>query len=154
MSTGGFASTGPSVVPLVMVLISLVPGTVIFFLREDQVRSRSALNLAAAVAKLGLVAALVPVVVAGARPEWRTPLFPGTDLVLRAEPLSLLFAGLSAVLWLLTTVYAIGYLEQYSHRSRFFGFFSLCVAATVGISFNERPDFGLELRPGRFALAS
>ncbi|MFE7631786.1 complex I subunit 5 family protein [Kocuria sp. NPDC057446] len=136
MTAGGFTFTGPSVVPLVMVLVSLVPGAVIFFLREDQVRARSTLNIAAAVAKLALVAALVPVVVAGARPEWRTPLFPGIDLVLRAEPLSLLFAGLSAVLWLLTTVYAIGYLERYSHRSRFFGFFSLCVAATVGISFS------------------
>lgn len=135
MTSDDFSLTGTSVVPLAMVLISLIPGTVIFFLREEQVRWRSTLNIAAAVTKLGLVAVLVPVVVAGARPEWRTPLFPGIDLVLRAEPLSLLFAGLSAILWLLTTVYAIGYLEHYSHRSRFFGFFSLCVAATVGISF-------------------
>ena len=135
MSAVDLSLAGPSAVPLVMVLVSLVPGTLIFFLGEDQVRLRSALNLGAAVAKLGLVAVLVPAVVDGARPEWRAPLYPGADLVLRAEPLSLLFAGLSAVLWLLTTVYAIGYLERYSHRSRFFGFFSLCVAATVGISF-------------------
>jgi multicomponent Na+:H+ antiporter subunit D len=38
------------------------------------------------------------------------------------------------VLWLLTTVYAIGYLEGSPHRSRFFGFFSLCVTATMGIA--------------------
>ena len=46
----------------------------------------------------------------------------------------MLFATLSGVLWLVTTVYAIGYLEDSPHRSRFFGFFSLCVTATVGIA--------------------
>ena len=40
-----------------------------------------------------------------------------------------------AVLWLVTTVYAIGYLEDMRpNRSRFFGFFSLCVSATTGIA--------------------
>jgi multicomponent Na+:H+ antiporter subunit D len=41
---------------------------------------------------------------------------------------------LSATLWLLTTIYAVGYLEKEPFRSRFFGFFSLCVGATVGIA--------------------
>jgi multicomponent Na+:H+ antiporter subunit D len=48
--------------------------------------------------------------------------------------LSVLFVSLSTVLWLVTTVYAIGYLEHSPNRSRFFGFFSLCVSATVGIA--------------------
>jgi multicomponent Na+:H+ antiporter subunit D len=55
-------------------------------------------------------------------------------LVLSADALSVLFVTLSTVLWLVTTVYAIGYLEHSPHRSRFFGFFSLCVSATVGIA--------------------
>jgi multicomponent Na+:H+ antiporter subunit D len=59
---------------------------------------------------------------------------PGLDLVLKADALALLFVTLSAVLWLFTTLYAIGYLEGAPHRSRFFGFFSLCVTATVGIA--------------------
>jgi multicomponent K+:H+ antiporter subunit A len=46
----------------------------------------------------------------------------------------LLFVSLSALLWLLTTIYAIAYLEGSPNRSRFFGFFSLCVSATVGIA--------------------
>ncbi|MBU2477719.1 MAG: monovalent cation/H+ antiporter subunit D family protein, partial [Gammaproteobacteria bacterium] len=56
------------------------------------------------------------------------------DLVLHADKLSLLFVSLSSVLWLVTTIYAIGYLETSPHRSRFFGFFSLCVSATVGLA--------------------
>ena len=54
--------------------------------------------------------------------------------MLHADTLSVLFVALSTVLWLVTTVYAIGYLEHSPHRSRFFGFFSLCVSATVGLA--------------------
>ncbi|MBC7173380.1 MAG: monovalent cation/H+ antiporter subunit D family protein, partial [Polyangiaceae bacterium] len=53
---------------------------------------------------------------------------------LRADSLSLLFVTLSAVLWLVTTVYAVGYLEGSPHRSRFFGFFSISVTSTMGVA--------------------
>lgn len=123
-------------IPLVMLLLSVTAAMVIFPLREGQVRLRSSVNLVAASLKVLLVVLLVPVVTdQEVRPEFSMPFLPGTDLVLRVDPLALLFAGLSAVLWLVTTVYAIGYLEGGRHRSRFFGFFSLCVTASVGISF-------------------
>ncbi|AVZ38499.1 MULTISPECIES: complex I subunit 5 family protein [unclassified Dietzia] len=125
-----------SLLVLAPLAISLLTAVAVFLIPEGGVRSRSTVNLGAAVAKLGLIALMVPVVVGGARPEWRTALLPGIDFVLRIEPLSLLFAGLSSLLWLLTTVYAIGYLEDRPHRSRFFGFFALCVTATVGIAFS------------------
>jgi multicomponent Na+:H+ antiporter subunit D len=66
--------------------------------------------------------------------EARLALLPGLDLVLRSGPLAMLFVTLSSGLWLVTTVYAIGYLEESPHRSRFFGFFSLCVTATTGVA--------------------
>ncbi|GGH45720.1 complex I subunit 5 family protein [Microbacterium album] len=124
-------------VPLIMVLLSLLAAVVIFALRDDQVRPRTAVNLVAAVAKIGLIVVLIPPVVeGGARPEFVMPFLPGIDFVLRVDPLALFFGGLSALLWLLTTIYAIGYLRGKPHLSRFFGFFSLCVMATVGISFS------------------
>ncbi|WP_254166065.1 complex I subunit 5 family protein [Rothia santali] len=123
-------------VPPLVLLLSLGAALAIFPLREDRVRTRTAVNLGAAVLKVLLVAALVPVVIdASLRPEFSVPFLPGIDLVLRVDPLSVYFAGLSALLWLCTTIYAIGYLEGSPQRSRFFGFFSLCVTATVGISF-------------------
>ncbi|PZR54207.1 monovalent cation/H+ antiporter subunit D family protein [Xylanimonas oleitrophica] len=128
------AQVHESVLPVVMLLTSLVPGLVIFFLREDQVRLRTTLNMAGAVAKVALVAVLVPLVVAGQVQRAAFPWLPGVELVLTADTFSLFFAALSSLLWLVTTVYAIGYLEGAPHRSRFFGFFSLCVTATVGIA--------------------
>ena len=125
-----------SVLAVAPLVLSVIVAVVVFLLPEPRARLRASVNLTGAGLKLALVVALVPAVVAGARPEWRGALLPGLALVLRAEPLSLLFAVLSALLWLLTTIYALGYLKGSPHQSRFFGFFSLCVTATVGISFS------------------
>jgi multicomponent Na+:H+ antiporter subunit D len=120
--------------PLLVALTSLVTGLVIFFLQEEQVRLRTVLNLAGATVKLALVGIMLWGVFHGHRYETRFPFLPERDLVLRADALALLFVTLSAGLWLLTTIYAIGYLEGSPNRSRFFGFFSLCVTATMGIA--------------------
>ncbi len=120
--------------PLLILASSLVPGLVIFFLPEERVAVRTLLNLAGAILKLILVGVMVWGVFHGHHYEARLPLLPGMDLLLRADPLSMLFVVLSSVLWLVTTLYAIGYLEGSPNRSRFFGFFSLCVTATVGVA--------------------
>jgi len=120
--------------PLSIVFSSLSVGLVIFFLPEDRVRTRIGLNLTGALLKLVLVGIMLWGIFHGYQYETRLPLLPGLDLVLRADALSMLFVVLSSVLWLVTTVYAIGYLENSPHRSRFFGFFSLCVTATVGVA--------------------
>ena len=120
--------------PVLVVASSLLPGLVIFFLREGSHRLRTALNLVGAILKLVLVGILIWGVFHEHVYESRWTLAPGLDLVLHADTLSVLFVTLSTVLWLVTTVYAIGYLENAPHRSRFFGFFSLCVSATVGLA--------------------
>lgn len=120
--------------PLFVLGSSLVPGLMIFFLPEESHRVRTTLNLAGVLLKLVLVTFMVWSIQHGHQYETRLPLLPGLDFVLRADALSMLFALLSAVLWLVTTIYAIGYLEDSPHRSRFFGFFSLCMTATVGVA--------------------
>lgn len=120
--------------PLATVASSLVPGLIIFALKEEQARLRSSLNLFGACVKLLLVAFMLWQVYHGGEFETRIPLLPEIDLVLRGGPLGLFFATLSTALWLLTTIYAIGYLENSPHRSRFFGFFCICTSATVGVA--------------------
>lgn len=120
--------------PALILLSSLLPGLAIFLLREESVRWRTALNLFGAVTKLLLVGVMIWGVYHEQVFETRWMLAPGLELVLHADALSVLFVTLSTVLWLVTTVYAIGYLENTPHRSRFFGFFSLCVTATVGLA--------------------
>lgn len=126
--------TGPALLPVLVLLTSLGPALAIFLLPERARRLRTAVNLAGAVAKLGLVALLLHGVAGGATYGLRLPLVPGLYLLLRVDALALLFVTLSAFLWLLTTIYAIAYLGEGPDQSRFFGFFSLCVAATTGIA--------------------
>lgn len=117
-----------------ILLSSLLPALIIFFVPERRSRLRTFVNLAGAAIKIVLVAILMAGVAAGKNYESRFSILPELDLVLHADAMSLLFIGLSAVLWLLTTIYAIGYLEHATNRSRFFGFFSLCVSSTVGVA--------------------
>ena len=120
--------------PPLLIASSLVPGLIIFTLGEELRRLRTALNLFGASVKLLLVVVMLRGVYRGQVYETSIPLLPDLDMTLRADPLPMLFVTLSAVLWLVTTVYAIGYLEGSPNRSRFFGFFSLCVSSTVGIA--------------------
>jgi len=121
-------------IPVFVIASSLLPGLIIFSLAEDRIRLRTAFNLIGALVKLALVGWMLWGVYHEHHYEMRWELLPDLELVLRAGPLSLLFLTLSTILWLVTTIYAIGYLEGSPYRSRFFGFFSLCVTSTVGVA--------------------
>jgi len=125
---------GGALLPLLLLVTSLAPAIIIFVLPERWAVTRVVINVAGAVLKVALAGLLVLGVFSGMEFEWRMAFLPGIDLVLRADPIPLLFIVLSALLWLTTTVYAIGFLEGDEHPARFFGFFSLCVTATVGIA--------------------
>ena len=120
--------------PLLIVLATVGSAAAIFALRDDQTRARAAVGLGGSALTLGLVVMLVIGVRAGERFELRLPFLPGEDIVLQADALSVLFVALSATLWLITTVYAVGYLRKGPNRPRFFGFFALCVSATMGVA--------------------
>ncbi|PWR01107.1 proton-conducting membrane transporter [Meridianimarinicoccus roseus] len=120
--------------PVAILMTSLGVAPVILMIPDGARTLRTTVNLAAASVKVCLVGWLAWQVARGTDFEARLPVAPGLDLVLQADALSVLFLALSAVLWFLTTIYAVGYLEGGTDRSRFFGFFSLCVAATVGIA--------------------
>ena len=130
----GASSLLHALLPLAVIATSLLAAVGIFVLAEHRHRLRSSLNLAAALAKLALVVWMGLGVLEGERYALRYTLVDGVAFVLRADALGIMFAGLSSVLWLFTTIYAIGYLENAPNRSRFFGFFSLCVTATMGIA--------------------
>jgi multicomponent Na+:H+ antiporter subunit D len=120
--------------PVVVLFSSLITGLIIFLLPGRARRLRSLLNMFGATVKLVLVVIISLGTLRGAEYETRLALIPGYDLLLRVEPISLLFVSLSATLWFLTTLYAIGYLEGSPNQSRFLGFFSICITATVGIA--------------------
>jgi multicomponent Na+:H+ antiporter subunit D len=121
--------------PFWILMSSVVPGVLIFFLSDDHQGLRTALNMGGVTLKLILIGVMIAGLLDGRNYLFRLTLLPGMDLVLHADTMSVLITALSGVLWFVTTVYAIAYLEDSPQpRSRFFGFFSLCVSATIGIA--------------------
>jgi multicomponent Na+:H+ antiporter subunit D len=123
-----------SILPVLIVLSSLIPGLLIFATPEHARTRRTVLNLTGIGVKMLLVALMLRGVSQGLSFRFELPFLPSAPLVLQGDALSLQFITLSSLLWLATTVYAIGYLEGSPLRSRFFGYFSLCVSATVGLA--------------------
>lgn len=123
-----------SLLLLFILFSSLVPGILILLLKENQFALRTFLNLLGAIAKVGLVAWVFAGYFRGEEYEFIFGLAPDLTFALQVDHLGLLFAALSSVLWLVTTIYAIGYMEGGKHLRRFFAFFSLCVTASTGIA--------------------
>ena len=117
--------------------ISLIGGLAIFATSEENKTLRNALNIGLALVKVVVIIMMLFGVYRGEVYEVHIPILPGLDFSLQADPLALLFATLSAGLWLLTTIYAIGYLKESPDQARFFGFFAWCVSATTGIAFAD-----------------
>ncbi|MBP0049365.1 monovalent cation/H+ antiporter subunit D family protein [Marinobacterium sp. AK62] len=123
-----------ALIPVFALLCSMLAAAIIFTLPEERQRLRTVINLLAALIKVALVGVMTWGVLNERDYGLSYEILPGVSFVLQADALAMMFAGLSAVLWLLTTIYAVGYLEGSPNRSRFFGFFSLCVASTMGIA--------------------
>lgn len=121
--------------PVIVLLVSALAAVWIMLLPEEATRIRNGVGVGAAALKLVLLLALIPWVLEGDYPAMGWEMLPGIRLELRVDSLSILFALLSGILWLATTIYAIGYLRNSTNQRRFFAFFSLCVTATVGIAF-------------------
>ncbi len=123
-----------SIYLILLLLSSFAPAIIIFFLDEKSLFLRNFFNLSGIFIKVGLVFFLLYSVSNGMKFKFSYEIVDGINFVLKADELSLLFAVLSSVLWLFTTIYAISYLKKSPHQGRFFGFFSLCVTATIGIA--------------------
>jgi multicomponent Na+:H+ antiporter subunit D len=100
---------------------------------------REAVTLLTAVALLGTVFSLLEPVLGGARPELALfNLLPGIPLAFRVEPLGMLFALVASGLWIVNSLYSIGYMRgnDEHHQTRFYACFALALAATMGVAFS------------------
>ena len=99
---------------------------------------RETVTLAAAALLFACVLGLVPAVLAGSTPElFLLEMLPGIALGFRVEPLGMLFALVASGLWIVNSVYSIGYMRgnDEPHQTRYYICFALALAATMGIAF-------------------
>ncbi|HEX7775248.1 MAG TPA: proton-conducting transporter membrane subunit [Parvibaculum sp.] len=102
-------------------------------------KARDALHIAAAGITFALTLNLLHLTLGGATPALGLfEVMPGLPLAFSIEPLGMVFALLASGLWLVIAVYAIGYMRANGeeHQTRFAAFFTLAIAAALGIAFS------------------
>ncbi len=81
---------------------------------------------------------IAPRVLDGNRPELVVgQVVPGIELAFSIEPLGMLFAALASMLWIVNSIYSIGYMRgnNEKHQTRFYAFFAIALFAAIGIAF-------------------
>jgi multicomponent Na+:H+ antiporter subunit D len=99
---------------------------------------RDGLSLLVSVMTFLIVCSIVPGVIAGGRPAVHlVEMVPGLSLAFTVEPLGMLFALVASGLWILTTIYAVGYMRGHheGNQTRFFTCFAVAIGAAVGAAF-------------------
>ena len=100
---------------------------------------RESVTLLTAAALFVCVLQLIDPVLAGGRPELvlLEPL-PGLPIAFQVEPLGMLFALVASGLWIVNSIYSIGYMRGNGEKNqtRFYVCFALAIAATLAIAFS------------------
>ncbi|HUU72393.1 MAG TPA: monovalent cation/H+ antiporter subunit D family protein [Burkholderiales bacterium] len=99
---------------------------------------RETITLITALALLFFVVRLAPQVLAGERPSVTLfSMLPGLSIAFEVEPLGMLFSLIASSLWIVNSIYSIGYMRSNNekHQTRFYVCFAIAIACAMGIAF-------------------
>ena len=129
----------PPVLVLACLALPLLASGLIVLARKSP-NLREAVTLVTATLVLACVFGIYPEVAQGGRPGLvLSPLVPGIPLKLVVEPLGMLFAMVAGFLWLVTSIYAIGYMRAHreENQTRFYACFAIAIGSTMGVAFAD-----------------
>ena len=99
---------------------------------------RETVTFVTALSLAAVVWQIVPIVYAGGRPALMlVEILPGIEIAFTVEPLGMLFAALASSLWIVNSIYSVGYMRGNKERNqtRFYVMFAISLAAAIGIAF-------------------
>jgi multicomponent Na+:H+ antiporter subunit D len=123
--------------PQLALVVPLV-GAVLIAVLGPWPNIRETVTLITALLLFVVVASLVPLVLDGERPSVTVlTMLPALSLQLTIEPLGMLFALVASGLWIVNSIYSIGYMRgnNEANQTRFYVCFAIALAATMGIAF-------------------
>ena len=132
--------TPPAVIsftPVLAILASLLAVIPIILLGR-RANLREGASFLAGIIKFGLIASMLPTVMAGSTIEYTLlEIIPNLAIAFRVDALGMIFGLVASSLWILTTLYSIGYMRGLREhaQTRFFSYFSVSLAATIGVAF-------------------
>lgn len=113
-------------------------GFLAIWLLDKQQNLREAATLVTGVALFALAVVVFMAVSGGARPETTVlEVIDGLPVALHAEPLGAMFAVIASGLWIVNSVYSIGYMRGHheDHQTRFYMCFAIAISAAMGVAF-------------------
>ena len=130
--------TGGSLIALALCL-PLLAALAIWFVGNSP-NQRDAVTLITAGALLLVVLAILPLVLAELPVELEllAPV-PGLKIAFAVEPLGMIFAGVASFLWMVNSIFSIGYMRgnKEPRQTRFYVCFAIAIGATMGLAFAE-----------------
>lgn len=127
-----------SIKPVLAVLVPLICAIAIVLFRKHK-NAREACTITASVAEFLLITSMVPAVTSGNKLYYTlTPIIPGIPFELHLDAFGLFFGFLASLLWILTSVYSIGYMRSLKEhaQTRYFLFFAVAISSTIGVAFS------------------
>ena len=119
------------------ILIPLI-GSIGILITSKIPNLRETVTLTTAVILFLVVASLTPLVMAGERPSLTLlELVPGLNINFTVEPLGMLFGLVASGLWIINSIYSIGYMRGHheDNQTRFYFFFAIALASAIGVAF-------------------
>ena len=130
--------TGGSLIALTLCL-PLLAALAIWFVGNSP-NQRDAVTLITAGALFLVVLAILPLVLADLPVELEllAPV-PGLKIAFAVEPLGMIFAGVASFLWIVNSIFSIGYMRgnKEPRQTRFYVCFAIAIGATMGLAFAE-----------------
>lgn len=126
-----------SVKPLLAVLVSIL-GAILILVSDRKPNLREFWSIAAGLAKFFIVLSMLPVILAGNTIEYTvSTILPGIALKFRVDALGIIFATTASFLWILTSLYSIGYVRSLKEhaQTRYFACFAISLSAAMGVAF-------------------
>ena len=127
-----------SIKPFLAMIVSLF-GAGFIVLNRNNPNCREGCSLITAVLKFLIVLSMLPDILAGNTLHFTVLSFlPGISIAFRVDALGLLFAITASFLWILTTIYSIGYMRILNEhaQTRFYTCFAVTLSATMGVAFS------------------
>ncbi len=124
--------------PALAVLVSLAAVPLIY-LSDRRPNLRESWTFIAAVIKLGLVLSMAQWVLAGNTHTYDIcRILPGLSVTLTVDGFGMLFALVASSLWIVTSIYSIGYMRGLDEhaQTRYFMCFAVALSATLGVAFS------------------
>jgi multicomponent Na+:H+ antiporter subunit D len=125
----------PGLILLALLLPVLAAGAIPLF--DKHPNRREVVTLVTAPVLFFVVLTLLPRVLAGERPELAVVnVVPGLAIAFQVEPLGMLFALVASGLWIVNSIYSIGYMRanEEPRQTSFYAYFAIAIGSTIGVA--------------------